>query len=94
MDCLPTCPGHPAISSSRLITNKMVYASLSGRPYDSTDTSRSASPITKVSFHENIYHSSRLVIVMNLVAGDKRSEPAILISRPTLFKRWIALSIG
>ena len=93
-DCLPTCPGHPAISPSRLVTNKRLYALLSGKPYDSTDTSRSASLITKVSSHGNIYHSSRFVIVMNLVAGDKWSEPAILISRPTFFKRWIALSIG
>ena len=73
MDCLSTGPGHPAISPSRFITNKTLYALLSGRPYDSTDTSRSASPITKVSSHENIYHSSRFVIIMNLVAGDKRS---------------------
>ena len=93
-DCLPTCPGHPAISPSRLVTNKRLYALLSGKPYDSTDTSRSASLITKVSSHGNIYHSARFVIVMNLVAGDKWSEPAILISRPTFFKRWIALSIG
>jgi len=39
LDCLPTFPEHPAISSSRLITNKRLYNLLSGGPYDSTDTS-------------------------------------------------------